>query len=243
MSVFAARIWRILSNLWRTMASRRMLVPLALLRGDRSPIVSATSSAPPEDSWPRRRLNRKPLGDNVITTLTDDTDFDRRVRSNQQRLRADLKWSYDFIVCGAGASGSVVARRLAEDGAVSVLLLEAGGHDDVPSVTGVGNSALLRPFAKREVMPGDLTGDDLRRSMGDAAMSFWHHVGTAKMGRDQLAVFDGSLNVHGIARLRVADGSVMPRVTAGNTMAPCVVIGERAAEEIKAEHRLAAVSV
>jgi choline dehydrogenase len=38
--------------------------------------------------------------------------------------------------------------------------------------------------------------------------------------------------------LRVADGSIMPRITAANTMAPCVVIGERAAEEIKAEHRL-----
>ena len=43
----------------------------------------------------------------------------------------------------------------------------------------------------------------------------------------------------GIEHLRVADGSVMPRVTAGNTMAPCVVIGERAAEEMKAQHRLA----
>ncbi len=103
----------------------------------------------------------------------------------------------------------------------------------------VGNSAPLRPFVKREVMPGDLKGDDLVRYMRDAAMSFFHHVGTAKMGRDPQAVVDGNLKVYGIERLRVADGSIMPRVTAGNTMAPCVVIGERAAEELKAEHRLA----
>jgi choline dehydrogenase-like flavoprotein len=102
----------------------------------------------------------------------------------------------------------------------------------------VGNSAGLRPFAKREVMPGDLRGDDLLRYMRDAAMSYWHNVGTAKMGRDPMAVVDGSLKVYGIERIRIADGSVMPRITAGNTMAPCVVIGERAAEEIKDEYRL-----
>jgi choline dehydrogenase len=51
-------------------------------------------------------------------------------------------------------------------------------------------------------------------------------------------VVDGQLKVHGIANLRVADASIMPRITAGNTMAPCVVIGERAAQFIKSDRRL-----
>jgi len=102
----------------------------------------------------------------------------------------------------------------------------------------LAGSAAIRPFAKREVIPGGLKGMALKDFVRDSVGTYWHQSCTAKMGRDSMSVVDGNLKVYGIDNLRIADGSIMPRVTTGNTMAPCVIIGERAGEMLKAEHKL-----
>jgi choline dehydrogenase len=102
----------------------------------------------------------------------------------------------------------------------------------------IGNSRALKPYARREVMPGNRKGAELENFVRDAASSTWHQTCTAKMGRDSMSAVDANLKVYGIENLRIADGSIMPRVTTGNTMASCVIIGERAGEILKAEHKI-----
>jgi GMC oxidoreductase len=69
-----------------------------------------------------------------------EIDFAQRIHVNQQNLRSNLKPQYDFIACGSGSSGSVVSRRLAESPDVSMLLLEAGGGNEVPRMTEAARS-------------------------------------------------------------------------------------------------------
>lgn len=97
----------------------------------------------------------------------------------------------------------------------------------------IGNSQPMKQFVKREIMPGPMKGKDLDNFIRNSAVSYNHATCTAKMGTDKMSVVDSKLRVYGIANLRIADGSIMPRISTGNTMAPCVIIGERMAEILK----------
>jgi len=100
--------------------------------------------------------------------------------------------------------------------------------------------ALREEWGTTEQYPG--SDVELRDYVRRTAITYHHQVGTCKMGSDELGVVDERLRVHGVEGLRVADASIMPAVTSGNTNAPSIMIGERVAEFV-AEDSLATQAV
>ena len=95
----------------------------------------------------------------------------------------------------------------------------------------ISTAEALAKYRPEEFMPGPLvqTDEEMADAAGDIGTTIFHPVGTCKMGpaSDVDAVVDARLRVHGIARLRVVDASIMPTITSGNTNSPTVMIAEQ----------------
>ncbi len=93
-------------------------------------------------------------------------------------------------------------------------------------------ASVLDQYRGREFRPGSAvqTDEAILAYIRAEAESVYHPVGTCKMGRDSMAVVDPRLRVHGIEKLRVADASLMPTITSGNTNAPSIMIAEKCAD-------------
>ena len=111
--------------------------------------------------------------------------------------------------------------------------------DSIRLARKVAGAPGLARFRPREYLPGaELTSqDELEKAAGDVGTTIFHPVGTAKMGRDEdpMAVVDARLRLRGLRGLRIADASVMPRITSGNTNSPTLMIAEKAAEMMLAD--------
>jgi choline dehydrogenase len=96
------------------------------------------------------------------------------------------------------------------------------------------------PYQPEEYRPGpDYQSDeDLARAAGTYSTTIFHPVGTCRMGEGSGAVVDARLRVLGVDGLRVADASVMPTITSGNTNAPVIMIAEKASDMIKEARRV-----
>ena len=103
----------------------------------------------------------------------------------------------------------------------------------------IGAAKALGEWNAGELYPGHdaVSKKDLECFIRQSVVTYHHQVGTCKMGLDAMAVVDPTLHVYGVERLRVVDASIMPSVTSGNTNAPAIMIGEKAADMIKATNR------
>ena len=93
-------------------------------------------------------------------------------------------------------------------------------------------SRAFAPHAPEEYRPGAAVQSDeaLRHAAGDIGTTIFHPVGTCRMGGDERAVVDARLRLRGLSGLRIADASIMPTITSGNTNSPTIMIAEKAAD-------------
>ena len=144
------------------------------------------------------------------------------------QLRPESRGHLRIISPDPAVKPSIVSNYLAAELDQQVLL------DAMKLARRIVKRSPFHDIAVREHVPGsDQTSDqqlmEFARGMGT---TIFHPCGTAKMGRDAKAVVDERLCVHGISGLRVADASIMPTMTSGNTNAPTIMIGEKAADMI-----------
>ncbi|UXN04920.1 GMC family oxidoreductase [Bartonella sp. HY406] len=108
---------------------------------------------------------------------------------------------------------------------------QAVAADSIRITRKIVEQAPLQKYNPVEFMPGGnfFSEDDLIKAAGDIGTTIFHPVGTCRMGSDENSIVDPELRVRGIHGLRIADASIMPRITSGNTNSPTLMIAEKAA--------------
>jgi choline dehydrogenase-like flavoprotein len=93
----------------------------------------------------------------------------------------------------------------------------------------------LKALRTADLFTADVHMDDeIRAVLRERSDTVYHPVGTCKVGvNDPMAVVDPTLKVHGIEGLRIVDASIMPKVVSGNTNAPTIIIGGKAADLVR----------
>ncbi|MGL4445728.1 MAG: GMC family oxidoreductase [Alsobacter sp.] len=212
-------------SLWKRAA---MGVEYALFRT--GPLTMAPSQlgaftrSSPDYATPNLQFHIQPLSlDKFGDPLHDFPAFTASVCN----LRPASRGSVHAVSPDPAAAPSISPNYLAEDEDRRV------AADALKLVRRIVAAPALARYRPQEFRPGaHLVSDaDLARAAGDVASTIFHPVGTAKMGlpEDPMAVLDARLRVRGVAGLRVADASAMPRITSGNTNSPTMMIAEKAA--------------
>lgn len=102
----------------------------------------------------------------------------------------------------------------------------------VKIVKEMAKTKAFQPYCGAAVCQALSTDEEIKEFVRNTVETLYHPIGTCKMGNDKMAVVDDKLKVHGIENLRVIDASIMPRIPAGNTNAPVIMVAEKAADLI-----------
>jgi choline dehydrogenase len=111
--------------------------------------------------------------------------------------------------------------------------------DGIKVARRIAEAPSLKKHIVDEFVPGRQyqTDEEILDAARQYSQTIYHPTSTCKMGQDELAVVDSRLRVHGLEKLRVADASIMPEIVSGNTNAPAIMIGEKAADMILEDNR------
>ena len=144
------------------------------------------------------------------------------------QLRPESRGRLRIVSPDVTTAPSIVANYLAAESDRRTLL------EAIRFARRVAAQAPFAACAVREFLPGSACSSDeaLMQFARDSGTTVFHPCGTAKMGNDRMAVVDERLRVHGISGLRIADASIMPNITSGNTNAPTIMIAEKASDLI-----------
>jgi choline dehydrogenase len=155
------------------------------------------------------------------------------ITASVANLRPESRGSVHMTAPDPREAPSIQPNYLSSDGDRRV------AADSIRLTRALMATSAMAPFAPDEYLPGRqiASDDDLARAAGDISTTIFHPVGTCKMGRDERAVVDERLRVHGTRGLRVVDASVMPTITSGNTNSPVIMIAEKASDMILADAR------
>ena len=148
-------------------------------------------------------------------------------------LRPESRGRVDITSADPGDAPKIAPNYLSTEGDRQTSVLA------IRQVRDIMTRPAMSRYAPEEMKPGITaqTDAELARAAGDVGTTIFHPVGTVRMGADEAAPLDATLRMRGIGGLRVVDASVMPRITSGNTNAPTIMIAEKAADMILAEHR------
>ena len=178
----------------------------------------------PDQAWPNVEYHVQPLS---LDAFGEPLHRFNAFTASVCNLNPESRGRVEITSADPAVAPSILANYLSTEGDRQV------AADSLRLTRRIVAMPALAAYRPTEVKPGvQFQSDaDLARLAGDIGTTIFHPVGTCKMGRDDdpMAVVDSQLRVFGVAGLRVADASVMPRITSGNTNSPTLMIAERAA--------------